>query len=65
MALAALLSAALIWLVERERAEDEWVLHSRAVHDRIAQVFLAVQRMESNQRGYLLTGRDPHTLCQG
>jgi hypothetical protein len=32
---------------------------------RIAQVFLAVQRMESNQRGYQLTGRDPHTLCQG
>jgi two-component sensor histidine kinase/CHASE3 domain sensor protein len=56
--LAAILSAAIVWLVEREHAGEEWVRHSRAVHSQIAQLLIVVQRMESSQRGYLLTGRD-------
>jgi PAS domain S-box-containing protein len=38
--------------------EQDWVGHSRALHEQIAGALLVVQRMESNQRGYLLTGRD-------
>jgi PAS domain S-box-containing protein len=56
--LAAILSAAIVWLVEREHAGEEWVRHSRAVHNQISQLLIVVQRMESSQRGYLLTGRD-------
>ena len=56
--LAAILSAAIVWLVEREHTETNLVRHSRAVSHQIAEVLSSVQRMETNQRGYLLTGRD-------
>jgi CHASE3 domain sensor protein len=56
--LAAILSAAIVWLVQREHTETELLRHSRAVNNQISEVLLFVQRMESNQRGYLLTGRD-------
>jgi PAS domain S-box-containing protein len=56
--LAAILSAAIVWLVERERTETELVRHSRAVNHQISKVLLFVQGMETNQRGYLLTKRD-------
>jgi PAS domain S-box-containing protein len=55
--LAALLSAAIVWLVQRENTEQGLVRHSRALSEQIAHVRLVVQRMESYQRGYLLTGR--------
>jgi PAS domain S-box-containing protein len=56
--LAAILSAAIVWLVEREHTEADLVRRSRAVNHQISEVSLFVQRMESYQRGYLLTGRD-------
>jgi CHASE3 domain sensor protein len=56
--LAAILSAAIVWLVEREHTETDLVRHSRTVNHQISKVLLFVQGMESNQRGYLLTGRD-------
>jgi PAS domain S-box-containing protein len=56
--LAAILSAAIVWLVEREHTETGLVRHSRAVNNQISEVSLFVQRMETDQRGYLLTGRD-------
>ena len=56
--LAAILSVAIVWLVEREHTETNLVRHSRAVSHQIAEVLSSVQRMETNQRGYLLTGRD-------
>jgi PAS domain S-box-containing protein len=56
--LAAILSAAIVWLVEREHTETNLVRHSRAVNNQISEVSLFVQRMETNQRGYLLTGRN-------
>jgi CHASE3 domain sensor protein len=54
---AAILGAAIVWLVERLHAEEEWVSHSRAVQNQIAEILILVQRMETSQRGYLLTGR--------
>jgi CHASE3 domain sensor protein len=56
--LAVILSAAIVRLVEREHTETDLVRHSRAVNSQISEVSLFVQRMETNQRGYLLTGRD-------
>jgi PAS domain S-box-containing protein len=56
--LAAILSAAIVWLVQRQQTGQDWVRHSRALHEQIAHVSCVIQRMESNQRGYLLTGRD-------
>jgi CHASE3 domain len=56
--LAAILSAAIVWLVEREHTETDLVRHSPAVNSQISEVSLFVQRMETNQRGYLLTARD-------
>jgi PAS domain S-box-containing protein len=54
---AAILGAAIVWLVQRLHAEAEWVRRSRAVQKEIAQVLILTQRMETSQRGYLLTGR--------
>jgi CHASE3 domain sensor protein len=51
---AAILGAAIVWLVERLHAEEEWVRHSRAVQNQIAEILILVQRMETSQRGYLL-----------
>jgi PAS domain S-box-containing protein len=56
--LAAILSVAIVWLVQRQHMERDWVLYSRAVHSQIERLFNVVQRMESGQRGYLFTGRD-------
>jgi PAS domain S-box-containing protein len=56
--MAAILSTAIVWLVEREHRAQGLVQHSRVLHEQIAHVLLVVQRMESNQRGYLFTGRD-------
>jgi PAS domain S-box-containing protein len=54
---AAILGAAIVWLVQRLHAEEEWVGHSRAVQHQIADILILAQRMETTQRGYLLTGR--------
>jgi PAS domain S-box-containing protein len=56
--LAAILSAAIVWLVEREHTETHLVRHSRAVNNQVSEVLLFVQGMETDQRGYLLTGRN-------
>jgi PAS domain S-box-containing protein len=55
--LAAILGAAIVWLVQRLHAEEEWVRRSRAVQNQIAEILILAQRMETAQRGYLLTGR--------
>jgi hypothetical protein len=56
--LAAALGAATVWLVEHAQTAEQWVLHSLAVQNQTVQVLILVQRMESSQRGYLLTGRN-------
>src|SRR5262249_20209212 len=55
---AAILAAAIVWLVQRLQAEGEWVGRSRSVGNQIAGILILAQRMETSQRGYLLTGRD-------
>jgi signal transduction histidine kinase len=55
---AALLVVATIWLAALRQTEDGWVRHTRAVRNQIGRVLTLVQRAESGQRGYLLTGRD-------
>jgi PAS domain S-box-containing protein len=55
---AAILGAAIVWLVQRLHAEEAWVRRSRTVGNQIAEIVILVQRMETSQRGYLLTGRD-------
>ena len=57
-ALAAALVAATFWVSGRNDSDDEWVLHTLAVRSQIAQVLILVQRTESGQRGYLLTGNE-------
>ncbi len=57
-ALAAALVASTFWLASRMHTENEWVRHTLAVRNHIAQMMILVQRAESGQRGYLLTGRD-------
>jgi signal transduction histidine kinase len=57
MVLAALLVAATFWLAQRTNAEEELVRHTLAVRNQIANVVILMQRAETSQRGYLLTGR--------
>jgi CHASE3 domain sensor protein len=58
--LAAILTAAIVWLVQRQHVAQGWVGQSRVVHRQIERLFNDVQRMESSQRAYLFTGRDDY-----
>jgi signal transduction histidine kinase len=58
IALAAVLMAGTFWLASRAQSENQWVRRTLAIRDQANQVLLLVQRLESSQRGYLLTGRD-------
>jgi CHASE3 domain sensor protein len=53
----AILTAATLWLSLRVQQEEGWVRHTLEVQNQIADVMLLVQRVETSQRGYLLTGR--------
>jgi signal transduction histidine kinase len=55
--LAAVLGATTLWLSARMEADEQGVRHTFAARDQIAQVLVLVQRVETNQRGFLLTGR--------
>ena len=55
--LAALLASATFWLGARLETESDWVQHTLTVENQISQVLVLVQRLETSQRGYLLTGR--------
>jgi len=57
-ALVAALVVATFWLSARNQSDDEAVRHTLAVRDQLAQVMTLVQRAESGQRGYLLTGSE-------
>ena len=46
------------WAGSRQQADDVLVQHTLAVRNQIGQVLTLVQRAESGQRGFLLTGRD-------
>src|SRR5215469_3299521 len=59
-ALAGVLVGAAFWLAARAQTEAEWLHHTLLVRHQIASVLTLVQRAESGQRGYLLTGRDTY-----
>jgi two-component sensor histidine kinase len=56
--LAAAMAAATVWLVIRMEREEQWLRQALTARNEIAHVLILVQRMETSQRGYLLTGRD-------
>jgi signal transduction histidine kinase/CheY-like chemotaxis protein len=58
--LAGLVAAATIITGIARQSEDEWVRHTLAVRNQIGRVLALVQRAETGQRGYLLTGRDDY-----
>jgi signal transduction histidine kinase/CheY-like chemotaxis protein len=58
--LAAVLGATTLWLAARMEADEQWVRHTLAVQNQIAQVLIFVQRVETNQRGFLLTRREAY-----
>jgi CHASE3 domain sensor protein len=53
---------ATVWLSARNESDDEWVLHTLAVRSQLAEVLTLVQRAESGQRGYLVTGNDAYLV---
>jgi signal transduction histidine kinase len=59
-ALTALLVMGTVWLASRANTEDDWVRHTLAVRNQIAEVLTFVQRAETSQRGYLLTNRETY-----
>jgi signal transduction histidine kinase/CheY-like chemotaxis protein len=58
--LAGVLVGAAFWLAARAQTEAQWLRHTLLVRNQIASVLTLVQRAESGQRGYLLTGRDTY-----
>ncbi|MFZ1097148.1 MAG: CHASE3 domain-containing protein [Xanthobacteraceae bacterium] len=48
----------MFWLIARKQSEEDWVRHTLAVRNQLANVLILVQRTETGQRGYLLTDRD-------
>jgi signal transduction histidine kinase/ActR/RegA family two-component response regulator len=56
----AILVLATFWLAARTRDDEQWVKHTLLVRDQVAQVLTLVQRVETTQRGFLLTGRDAY-----
>ena len=58
--LAGVLVGAAFLLAARAQTEAEWLHHTLSVQNQIADVLTLVQRAESSQRGYLLTGRDTY-----
>lgn len=61
-ALAGAIVAGMFWLIARKQSEEDWVRHTLAVRNQLANVLILVQRAETGQRGYLLTDRDIRTL---
>jgi signal transduction histidine kinase/CheY-like chemotaxis protein len=58
--LAAVLGATTLWLSARMEADEQWVRHTFAVQNQIARVLMLAQRVETNQRGFLLTGQEAY-----
>ena len=59
-ALVALMVVSIFWVSARNQSDNDWVTHTLALRDQLANVLTLVQRAESAQRGYLLTGRDAY-----
>jgi signal transduction histidine kinase len=59
-ALVAVIVAAIFWVSAQNQSDNVWVRHSLALRGDLRDVLTLVQRAESGQRGYLLTGRDEY-----
>jgi CHASE3 domain sensor protein len=55
--LAAMLGAATVWLSLRIQQDEQKVRHTLVVQNHVARILGLIQHVETNQRGYLLTGR--------
>jgi signal transduction histidine kinase len=56
--LAAIVIAGTIWLMIRADDQEAWASHTVAVREQLLRILTQVQRCETSQRGYLLTGND-------
>jgi hypothetical protein len=61
-AIAALAVGATIWLSAATQSQNDWVRHTLAVRDQIAQILSLVQSAETGQRGYLLTNSQAYLI---
>jgi signal transduction histidine kinase len=61
-AIAALVVGATIWLSLASQSQDEWVRHTLAVRNQLAQILSLVQSAETGQRGYLLTNSQAYLI---
>lgn len=61
-AIAALAVGATIWLSAATQSQNDWVRHTLAVRNQIAQILSLVQSAETGQRGYLLTNSQAYLI---
>jgi signal transduction histidine kinase len=65
--LAAVVIVGTILLLFRADNQESWVLHTVAVREQLLRILIQVQRCETGQRGYLLTGNvrylEPYRSC--
>jgi signal transduction histidine kinase/CheY-like chemotaxis protein len=61
-AIAALVVGATIWLSAATQSQNDWVQHTLAVRNQIAQILSLVQSAETGQRGYLLTNSQAYLI---
>ncbi|MGB7126354.1 MAG: CHASE3 domain-containing protein [Methylovirgula sp.] len=62
IALVAAIVASIFWVSARNQSDNTWVHHTLALRQQLSDVLTLVQRAESAQRGYLLTGRSEYLL---
>jgi signal transduction histidine kinase len=60
IALAAAIVGSLYWVSARNQSDNAWVRHTLSLREQLSNVLTLIQRAESAQRGYLLTGRDEY-----
>ncbi|MGC2050974.1 MAG: CHASE3 domain-containing protein, partial [Methylovirgula sp.] len=62
IALVAAIVTSIFWVSARNQSDNTWVHHTLALRQQLSDVLTLVQRAESAQRGYLLTGRGEYLL---
>jgi signal transduction histidine kinase len=65
IALVAAIVASIFWVSTRNQSDNAWVRHTLALRQQLSDVLTLIQRAESAQRGYLLTGRNEYLLPYG
>jgi signal transduction histidine kinase len=62
LALVAVIVASIFLVSVRNQDDNIWVRHTLSLREQLSDVLTLVQRAESAQRGYLLTGRDEYLV---